>query len=173
MDRGLIERSRSVGYYTRGERPEYFPIHVGELAGEKELTVLNLPELADLIESGEGATVEVHGAPAQGVPLLTNGHLGADMLYVAPGDSFPLHVHGGHHFLFCVKGAGTVTFDGKQFAITPGDLYMIEASIPHAVGADPDGPGHWLVAFGAPHTMLESEHRMGLVDDEDEHAVRR
>src|SRR4051812_14378817 len=100
---------------------EYPPINTGN-----KLAILNLRDLAYNLPGGG---TPVHGAPAEGIPLLTNGHLGADMLYVAPGDSFPLHVHAGHHFLYCVMGQGTVTFDGTVHDINPGDLYMIEASV--------------------------------------------
>ncbi len=147
-------------YHTGDGKPAYLPIHVGDADGERELTVVNLPELAQLLENDDVATVDIHGAAARGIPLFTNGHLGADMIYLEPGDSFPLHVHSGHHFLFCVKGEGTVRFDGKDFSIRPGDLYMIEASVPHAVAATSDGPGHWLVAFGAPHCAIDVTTRM-------------
>jgi quercetin dioxygenase-like cupin family protein len=153
-------------YHTGAQKPEYLPIHVNR-DGMTDLTVVNLPDLAALMELGDAATLKIPGAPARGVPLFTNGHLGADMLYVAPGDSFPLHVHPGHHFLACIKGEGTVTFAGRSFPVRPGDLYMIEASVPHAVGATADGPGHWLVAFGAPHKALDSEHRMELLPGDD------
>lgn len=166
-DAQVVHGSQGTRWYTGEERPRYFPIHYQLFhEGNEEflkLSILNLPQLAEAIDTGEANTVDVHGAPAKGVPLLTNGHLGADMLFVPAGESFPLHVHGGHHFLLCVKGKGSVTFDGKIQVINPGDLYMIEASVPHAVGAAADGPGHWLVAFGAPHAELESEERMEVV----------
>lgn len=134
---------------------EYAPINTGS-----QLAILNLSFLAELLP-GHGSPV--HDAPAEGIPLLTNGHLGADMLYVPPGESFPLHVHTGHHFLYCVKGRGSVTFDSVVHDIIPGDLYMIQADIEHAVGAHPDGDGHWLVAFGAPHAHLDSHDRMEVI----------
>lgn len=140
---------------------EYPPIHKDGL-----LTVINLWDAALLVPDAV-EVVQVEGAPACGIPLLTNGHLGADMLYVAPGESFPLHVHGGHHFLLCVGGRGSVTFGGKVHEILPGDLYMIEAEIEHAVGAAEEGPGHWLVAFGAPHAHIDSDHRMEVIHADD------
>lgn len=135
---------------------EYPPINTGNH--------LNIRNIRDLAFHLPGDGQPVHGAPAEGIPLLTNGHLGADLLYVAPGDSFPLHVHAGHHFLYCVMGKGTVTFGGVVHQIVPGDLYMIQADIEHAVGSDPDGDGHWLVAFGAPHAQLDSHERMEVIE---------
>lgn len=142
---------------------DYRRIYTETPDGRRRLTILNLPALASASLDDEAQTVAVHGAPARGIPLLTNGHLGADLLYLAPGDSFPLHVHPGHHLLLCVAGSGKVTFDGRAFEVRPGDLYLIEASVPHAVGSSADGPGHWLASFGAPHTPLTSEQRMRVV----------
>lgn len=108
--------------------------------------------------------VPVAKSEATAHPFYTNGHLGVDLLYLPPGYSFPLHTHPGDHLLLVVKGNGTVTFDGQTHETKPGDLYMVDASVEHAVGAGPDG--HWILAFGAPHTPVDSEHRMQVVGEE-------
>ncbi len=87
-------------------------------------------------------------------------HLGVDMLMIHAGDAFPLHTHPGHHLLLVVRGAGTATLDGVVYATVPGDLYLIEAEIPHAVGAVED---HWLLSFGAPHKHLTDAARMEVM----------
>lgn len=158
-DAQFIHGSGATRFYTGDEVPDYYPIHSGD-----DLTIVNLFELA-LATPNVTNTVDVHGVEARGVPIFTNGTLGADLLYVPAGKSFPLHVHPGHHLLLCVGGLGTITFDGKVKQVRQGDLYMIEATIPHAVGSDPDGPGHWLISFGSPHKRVDAHDRMEEVEN--------
>jgi quercetin dioxygenase-like cupin family protein len=120
--------------------------------------ILNLWRVADDLPSGG---VPVHGAPARGVALHSNGQLGADMLYVKAGDRFPVHTHPGDHLLMCLAGEGTITVAEVTYRILPGDLYMVDGSIPHAVGAVTD---HVLMAIGSPHKPIDSPERMSLVD---------
>lgn len=152
-DAGFIHGSGRTRWYTDGP-PEYLPINVGD-----DLTIVNLPDLA-LSVPHDANTCDVHGTEARGVPVFTNGTLGVDLLYVPPGKSFPYHVHPGHHLLLCVGGSGTITFADRVNEVRPGDLYMIEASVPHAVGAAEDGPGHWLMSFGSPHKRVDAHDRM-------------
>lgn len=152
----IIHGSGNTRWYTGDDVPDYYEIDDGD-----NLRIINLPDLAMATANLQANTVDVHGSPARGVPLFTNGVLGADMLYVRPGEAFPYHIHPGHHLLYCVAGAGTITFNGHINRVRPGDLYMIEASVPHGVGADPDGPGHWLISFGAgPHKRVDAHDRM-------------
>lgn len=126
--------------------------------GPVGLRIRNLWEvMPGLPEQG----VDVHGAPARGLALHSNGHLGADMLYVRAGDQFPVHTHPGDHLLYCLAGQGTITVDQVTYTIRPGDLYMVDGLVPHAVGAVTD---HVLVAIGAPHKPVDSPERMAFVD---------
>jgi quercetin dioxygenase-like cupin family protein len=124
---------------------------------------LSIKNIDDLARNAHRSGIPVHGAPALGVPLHTNGHLGADLLYVAAGDRFPIHTHPGDHLLLCVAGAGTITIGQVTYKVTPGDIYMVDGQVPHAVGAAGDQP-HVLVAIGAPHKPVQSPERMALVD---------
>jgi quercetin dioxygenase-like cupin family protein len=90
--------------------------------------------------------------------------LGVDMLYVPPGACFPPHTHPGHHLLMSVRGQGTVTYGADVIGVRAGDLYYIPALVPHAVGSDPEGEGHWLLSFGAPHKQVDATDRMKLVE---------
>lgn len=107
--------------------------------------------------------VKVLKSDATGRPLLTNGKLGVDMLYLPPGYAFPLHTHPGDHLLLIVQGTGTVTFDGETFDTSDGDLFMIEGGVPHAVGAKEGG--QWLLAFGSPHKAVDAVDRMEVLDE--------
>ena len=105
--------------------------------------------------------VPVHGAPAIGLPLHTNGNLGADILFVEAGKQFPVHTHPGDHLLYCLEGRGTISVDGVTYEIQPGDIYMVDGLVPHAVGAIDD---HTIVAIGSPHKPVASPERMAFVD---------
>lgn len=109
-------------------------------------------------------TRQLTGEPHPETGSTDSGALGVDMLYVPPGSAFPPHVHAGHHLLMCVRGKGSVTYADEEIQVRPGDLYLILGGIAHAVGSDPTGEGHWLLAFGAPHKRIESADRMQLLE---------
>ena len=98
---------------------------------------------------------------ATGRSLSTNGHLGADMIRLAAGDGFQPHTHPGDHLLIVVAGRGTITYQGQVHPTRAGQIYMIEGSQPHAVGAITD---HVILAVGSPHMPVDSPERMGLVE---------
>jgi quercetin dioxygenase-like cupin family protein len=124
------------------------------------LSIKNLGELAAAVAQ---IGVPVHGAPALGLPLHTNGHLGADLLHVKAGDRFPVHTHPGDHLLLCLAGKGTISVGKITYNVVPGDIYMVDGLVPHAVGAAPDAE-HVLVAIGAPHKPVDSPERMQWTD---------
>lgn len=123
------------------------------------LRIVKLPgEAARVAADG----VPVHGADAVGLNLHTNGHLGADILWVPATKQFPVHTHPGDHLLYCLEGTGTITVGECTYAVEPGDLYMVDGLVPHAVGAGPHD--HILVAIGAPHKPVDSPERMAFTD---------
>lgn len=124
------------------------------------LCIKNLRELAEIVA---GTGVPVHGAPALGLALHSNGHLGADLLHVKAGDRFPVHTHPGDHLLICLAGAGTISVGEVTYRVKPGDIYMVDGLVPHAVGAAEDDE-HILVAIGAPHKPVASPERMQFTD---------
>lgn len=123
------------------------------------LDIKNLHELAAIAAE---AGVPVHGAPALGIPLHANGYLGADLLHVRARDRFPVHTHPGDHLLLCLQGTGTISVGEVTYQVRPGDIYMVDGAVPHAVGAGDED--HILVAIGAPHTPVASPGRMQLTD---------
>lgn len=46
----------------------------------------------------------------------------------------------GHEFLFCLKGRGCVTFEGRSFDVGPSQLVWLPVREPHAHRPDPDDP---------------------------------
>ena len=97
---------------------------------------------------------------ARGMSLLSNGHLGADLIYLLPNQSFPTHTHPADHLLLVLQGAGTITIAGEVYQTKLGDLYMVEGGVEHSVGASADG--HYLLSIGAPHINLDDPSRMQL-----------
>jgi quercetin dioxygenase-like cupin family protein len=119
------------------------------------LLIANLRVMAaDVAEHG----LPVHGAPAVGLPLVTNGKLGADILHVPAHGKFPVHCHPGDHLLLCLEGEGTISIGERTYEVHPGDLYLVPGAVPHAVGAG--SADHILVAIGSPHKPVDSPERM-------------
>ncbi len=117
----------------------------------------------DITASPLARSSELTGQPHPETGTTDSAVLGVDLLYVPPGGRFPPHVHPGHHLLMSVKGKGSITYGDEEISVRRGDLYFIQAEIPHAVGSEADGPGHWLLSFGAPHKRVEATDRMRLI----------
>jgi hypothetical protein len=84
------------------------------------------------------------------------------LLHVPAGQSFPVHTHPGDHLLLCLVGTGTISIGEETFNVVPGDFYMVDGLVPHAVGAGPED--HILVAIGSPHKPVDSPERMAFTD---------
>ncbi len=109
----------------------------------------------------EALPLAVHGAvDATGLPLVTNGELGADLLRLPAGSGFVPHTHIGHHVLVIVGGQGTLTYGGEVLETNAGEVYLVDGGVPHAVGALTD---HVILAVGAPHMPVDSTDRMQAV----------
>lgn len=106
----------------------------------------------------------MHDSPATGEGLVTNGHVGADVIRLKANDKFTPHTHPGDHLLIIIGGKGTITYDGRIYPTKAGDIYMIDGKIPHAVGAITD---HVIMAVGSPHKTVDSPFRMHLVEYRD------
>jgi len=148
-------------------RTEAAAVHV-PLVGS---ALLSIVDFAKLVESTEGASllqiehgrrpVKMHGANATGESLVTNGAIGADIIRLPAGYGFSPHTHPGHHVLAVLGGRGTITYAGRVYETTAGQIYLVEGLVPHAVGAISD---HVILAVGSPHRTVDSEERMTLVE---------
>lgn len=105
--------------------------------------------------------VPMYGTKASGERMVSNGHLGVDLIRVPAGEGFSPHTHPGDHLLIAVAGEGTVTVDGLIYPTRAGQVYMVEGAVPHAVGAITD---HVLLAVGSPHRNIDAADRMTLTD---------
>lgn len=88
--------------------------------------------------------------------------IGVDLIEMQPGTAFPLHVHDGDHVLFIQSGEGAVHIEGKARPVKRGDTIYIAAEYTHGVQGPPMSAQEPLVivAFGHPHTHVDSKHRM-------------
>jgi quercetin dioxygenase-like cupin family protein len=103
------------------------------------------------------------GTTATGQGLVGNGHLGIDLIRAPAGGGFAPHTHICDHLLIVVAGRGTIAYDGTVYETGPGQVYMIEGAVPHAVGAIDD---HVILAVGMPHRAVDSPDRQELVEYE-------
>ncbi len=110
-----------------------------------------------------GSVKVANTVSATGRALLSNGYLGADLLHVPHGDAFPPHTHAGDHLLFVLAGRGTITIAGEIVPTAPGEAFMVEGAVPHAVGAIDD---HVLLSVGAPHHPVDSPARQAVVGED-------
>lgn len=111
------------------------------------------------ITMAPGPTRVSKTADATGHSLLSSGHVGADILHVPAGSGFAPHTHPGDHLLFVLAGTGTISVAGEIVETRPGQVYMVEGALTHAVGAVTD---HMILAVGAPHRPLDSPERQEL-----------
>ena len=108
--------------------------------------------------------VAMHGADSTGLGLVSNGTVGADVIRLPAGAGFPPHTHPGHHLLAVLGGRGTITYNGRVHPTEAGEIYLVEGSVTHAVGAVTD---HVILAMGAPHMPVDSDSRMAVVTYEE------
>ncbi|WP_327701125.1 cupin domain-containing protein [Streptomyces decoyicus] len=111
------------------------------------------------IEVAPGPTKVTKTADATGHSLASSGHVGADILHVPAGSGFAPHTHPGDHLLFVLAGTGTIAVAGEIVRTRPGQVYMVQGDITHAVGAVTD---HMILSVGAPHRRLDSPDRQEL-----------
>jgi quercetin dioxygenase-like cupin family protein len=141
-----------------------------EKPGQEHLSIVRWAE-ADIgsnstslhIPHGE-RPVPMHGADSTGLGLVSNGIVGADVIRLPAGAGFPPHTHPGHHLLAVLGGRGTITYNGRVHPTEAGEIYLVEGSVSHAVGAVTD---HVILAMGAPHMPVDSDKRMAVVTYEE------
>ena len=100
-------------------------------------------------------------AAATGQSVLSNGHIGADLIHLPAGECFLPHTHLGDHLLFVLAGEGPITINGKITGTSAGPAYLVEGRRVHAVGAITD---HVILAVGAPHRPVDDPRRQVLVE---------
>ncbi len=133
----------------------------GETLSFKIVNVnLSLDEIPDVTLAG----TEITGKQLFCSEDIGNGtHLGVDRLRLLPGEKFPKHTHPGHHLLYIIKGMGTVTIEDKVYVTVPGDLYLVNGNVLHALSAGETG--QLLLSFAVPHKHLSDASRILIVPE--------
>ncbi|MET9498131.1 cupin domain-containing protein [Streptomyces sp. NPDC006552] len=161
-----VELLTVLGRSKAAEEPVPMP---GDTTGRKPLLICDWATDLGLdgttqqlgIPMGPGPTRVSKTADATGRSLLSSGHVGADILHVPAGSGFAPHTHPGDHLLFVLAGSGTISVAGEIIETRPGQVYMVEGAITHAVGAITD---HMILSVGAPHRHLDSPERQELTE---------
>lgn len=126
-----------------------------------QLTDWANPTAGTLTIPGGPRPHRIAGTPrGTGELMLTNGHLGADIIHVPAGDGFAPHTHPGDHVLIVLAGTGTVTIGSTIHPTHAGQLYLVEGDVPHAVGAVTD---HIIMTVGSPHKTIHDGDRTSLI----------
>lgn len=96
-----------------------------------------------------------------GETLVSNGELGADLMFVPAEKGFEPHTHHGHHLIFVISGECTVTLGADIHRLLAGEVCLIPGHVAHAITGIADT---MLLATGAsPHMRIDAEDRMDLV----------
>jgi quercetin dioxygenase-like cupin family protein len=106
----------------------------------------------------------IRGRAGVALPTVEGIEIGADLIEMQTGSTFPLHTHPGEHILYVIRGQGFVHVDGIDHPIHRGDTIFVPAEYPHGVKtkdncADP----LLLLAFGYPHKNIGAQDRMRVV----------
>jgi len=141
---------------------------------DPELHILNVLAEANtsLLQSDGTRLPGIMGRSGAGERVSTGMRIGVDRIVLDPGSEFELHTHEGDHILYVLASEGFIHVDGTDFRMCAGDTVYVPAHYPHGVKTDPqiDHPLE-ILAFGVPHTPLNSPHRMTMVDEEDLHSA--
>jgi quercetin dioxygenase-like cupin family protein len=111
----------------------------------------------------------IRGRSGVAATVQNQHRIGLDLIELAPGTAFPLHVHAGDHLLYVLAGQGLVLVDAAAHAIQAGDCIYIPAEYPHSV-SNPPGGGEALVLLtvGYPHRHVGASDRMRVVSCDDQ-----
>ena len=106
----------------------------------------------------------IRGRAGAADSLHDGNEFGSDLIEMAPGSAFPLHVHDGAHILYVLGGRGAVHIDAAIHRLRRGDTIFIPAAYPHAVSNyDRQAGTFTFLAVGIPHKPVDAPDRMRLV----------
>ena len=112
-----------------------------------------------LVDASLVLSESMHESDASANRLLKQNGFAADLIRFPPGGKVDLHTHPGNHMLFCVDGKGSVQYGEDLLQLLPGDCYLIEGSVPHAVFAAEDTQ-LTLIAVADDHRDVTSPDRL-------------
>ena len=104
--------------------------------------------------------------PGAGEDACVGMRIGVDRIVLQPGSEFELHTHPGDHILYVLSSRGIIHVDGTDFVMRAGDTVYVPANYAHGVRTEPSVSDPLeILAFGVPHTPLDSPRRMTVVAD--------
>lgn len=94
----------------------------------------------ELISKSWQFPIQMSKSDGTAIPLvyLQESKFGADLIRFAAGKWVALHTHPGDHILVVTKWNGTLTYGTEDYPMTPGMIYVVPWSVPHAIYASPD-----------------------------------
>jgi mannose-6-phosphate isomerase-like protein (cupin superfamily) len=129
--------------------------HIKNVLGDTDVALLHsngtvLPGILGRAGAGEDACVGMR--------------IGVDRIVLQPGSEFERHTHPGDHILYVLASRGVIHVDGTEFVMRTGDTVYVPANYAHGVRTDRSvcEPLE-ILAFGVPHTPLDSRRRMTVV----------
>lgn len=99
----------------------------------------------------DGETVEV----VEGVyltQLVAGERTSVQHFHIEPGASVPEHGHEHEQVGYVVHGTVTLSVDGEEHVISPGESYHIPSDVPHAAENRADIPVDGITVFSPPRT---------------------
>lgn len=103
---------------------------------------------------------------AVALALVSVDGFGADLIRFPPGGCVKPHTHPGDHILVCATGAGRLWYDGEEHRLSPGFVYFVPGSVPHAIYADADSPTDLiLLSVANRHIPAAAPERLELVQN--------
>lgn len=121
-------------------------------------------ELTLMVDDTGHPLAGIRGRAGVALPTMEGVELGADLIEMEPGSSFPLHTHAGEHILYVVKGEGYVHVDGIDHAVQEGDTIFVPAEYVHGVKTRENSACPLLLlAVGYPHKPIDAHDRMRVV----------
>ena len=123
-------------------------------------TWANIPKGIDISPKTGRLPIQMHNSDGTALPLLEYEGFGADIIRFEGGKGVATHTHKGDHFLFVLKGEGFVEYYGVDYPLSPGLVYLVPGSVPHAIKATTELV---LIAIGNEHRQADSEDRLDMV----------
>ena len=105
--------------------------------------------------------IQMLHSDATGLPLVSVDGFGADIIRFESGKGVTNHTHKGAHILFVLKGTGFVEYEGTDYPLQVGVVYMIPGNVDHAIKATTELV---LIAVGNDHKPLDSEERLSVIE---------
>lgn len=108
----------------------------------------------------DGRVLSIRATPANG----TSTHMAVGVSVLPSGYSTPPHEHEAEELATVLSGSGSITIDGVDHPVVPGDVVLTPSRSVHLTSAGPDGPLVVLWVY-APAGSEERWRALGALGD--------